>query len=196
VAVTKALMAAPGPLGRELVLPWALAGLPHNIPPSEGLDGDLLEQAVNLSRDLTAHVWDRPEDEALIASAQVLDRLRGVGPSAAVEAIASLRQPDQAQAGVLLGILAEIGERLVSDGLLSNADMMWYFNVEEVRAAIKTRRHLGSRRVGVQPWEPLVASVVLDTEPSSREFLRPAGLEPVSAMQFSRLQKGRPRLGV
>ncbi len=170
--VVRALMTAPGRLGRELVLPWAVAGLPGSFGPSAVLpgsfgpsdvpDGDLLERAVTLSRELTAQVWARPSGDALTAAASVLSRLRGLDPSDALRTVESLQTPDLEQAGELMGIISELGTRLASAGALRDAALVWHLTVAELGTALERPRRLSPGRIGAQPWEPLVAAVVFD----------------------------------
>jgi hypothetical protein len=168
----RALMTAPGRLGRELVLPWAVAGLPGSFRPSAGLpgsfrpsavpDGDLLDQAVTLSRELTEQVWALPSEDALTAAASVLGLLRGFDPSDALGTIETLQTPDPERAGELMGIISELGARLASAGVLRDAALVWHFTVAELGTALERHRRLSPGRIGAQPWEPVVAAVVLD----------------------------------
>ena len=162
VPTVRALMAAPGILGRELVLPWALAGLPDPLPQATIGDGDLLARAVSLSGSLSAQVWGRPAEEAAYVAREILDRLRGTDPTVEVARIAALSPPDPGDAAELLGIIPQLGAQLADRGVLRDARSVWHLSVAELKTSLEGGQPPDRRRVGVGPWEPLAAAVVLD----------------------------------
>lgn len=129
--VVRGLARAPGPLGEELVLPWALAGLPGDAAEAIGPGRPTLEDCGRLSRELTAHVWGEEAAVAVKMAGECLQQLHGPDPTQALARIKSLEPADPARA---IRLLADV------DALES---------------------HRSANRVGRGKWEPLIAAVVL-----------------------------------
>lgn len=122
---------ASGPLGEDLLLPWALGGLPKPVPIEGALPPDARSVAAIECRRLTAEVWDLPEDRAMASAAECIGRLLGPGPGHALDRIRRLRAPDPQRSGWLMGLVA----------------------------AMEREDHAVRRGVG--RWEPFLASVAL-----------------------------------
>lgn len=148
---------APGPLGEELVLPWAIAGMP---------DPDLaasanLEDARRLAREVTADVWRTSPDQAEDSARRCLRALRGPDPESAIVQIRRLRPPPQKSSARLLGMVAAIRQAVVDSGSAADQDAVWYMTVEQVESALAGNRRIGGARIGVGSWEPFLWSVVM-----------------------------------
>lgn len=162
IPVVRAMMAAPGVLGAELVWPSALAGLPWPLPRHPVDNGDLVRCAVESSERLASRVWGRPTEEAIGAARETLDRLRGPDPAAEIDVIRSLDPPDRDEAAQLMSIISEMGSRLAAREAVPDARSVWHLSVTDLRAAHDGDPVPVPRRVGKGPWESLVAAVVLD----------------------------------
>lgn len=162
IPVVRVMMAAPGVLGSELVWPWALAGLPWPLPRYRVGNGDLVSRAAEINERLVSRVWGRPTDEAVGAARATLDRLRGPDPAAEIELIRSLDPPDRDEATQLMSIISEMASRLAEQGAVPDPRWVWHLSVSDLRAALDGDAVPVPPRVGIGPWEPLVAAVVLD----------------------------------
>jgi hypothetical protein len=131
VTIARAAARAPGRLGEEMVLPWAIAGLPS--PQSSGDEASRLsaEEAVELRDHLVAQVWGLPADQAMAAAGECITTLLGPDPASGLRAIADVRPPDP-----------EPARRLLS----------------HVEASLRPGH---ATRLGIGRWEPFVASVTL-----------------------------------
>ncbi|HSK07827.1 MAG TPA: PEP/pyruvate-binding domain-containing protein, partial [Acidimicrobiia bacterium] len=131
VAIARAAAKAPGRLGEELVLPWAIAGLPA--PPSPPAEPSPLstEEAFELRNHLVADVWGLPADRAMAAAGECIGTLLGPDPASALPALEGARPPDP-----------EPARRLLS----------------HVEASLRPSH---ATRLGIGRWEPFVASVTL-----------------------------------
>ena len=135
VRIAQSAMRAPGKLGEELIMPWALAGLPAATPSTLEHSGSALSEAKRLSAGLTSQVWGMPPEEAADAARRCMSELLGPDPSKTLERLHNLRQPDSTTATTLMSLL---------DG-------------------VRADRRPGVTRLGVGRWEPFVASVVLSS---------------------------------
>jgi PEP-utilising enzyme, mobile domain len=131
VPVARAVIKAGGRLGDELILPWALGGLPEPGPPIEGVPVDAMASALELRDELTAEVWGLPAPAALAEARSCMRMLLGTDPRSAVNVISSLDSPDPTTAASLLALVEAM------------------------------ERNDPSPRRGVGRWEPFVAAVVL-----------------------------------
>jgi len=129
--VVQVVVSAAGRLGEELILPWALGGLPTTEPHVGNLSDDAMARAYEMRDSLVAEVWARPVEEALEAAGSCMTTLLGPDPLPALEVLASLRSPDPGRAAELLGLV----QRLERDDT--------------------------TPRRGIGRWEPFIASVVL-----------------------------------
>jgi phosphohistidine swiveling domain-containing protein len=131
VSIARAAARAPGRLGEEMVLPWALAGLPS--PQSSGAEPSQLSaaEAIEMRDHLVAQVWGLPADEAMAAAGECISSLLGPDPASGLRALADVRPPDPEPA---LRLLSHV------EGSL---------------------RPSHATRLGIGRWEPFVASVTL-----------------------------------
>ncbi len=162
IPLVQALMIAPGTLGTELVLPWALAG-----PPSSGstrpiADGDVLDQARRLSEDLTSQVWGLPAAEAMPRARSLLARLRGPIPAVDIATIHRLSLPEPDQASLLISTIHAIDELLFARGTIPRRGLAWHMSTAELRTALDGESVAAPRRIGMSVWGPLAAAVVID----------------------------------
>ena len=129
--VVRALARAPGPLGEELILPWALGGLPGGAAGPDHRRRPVVEDVERRSHELTAQVWGEETAAAAKMAGECLRQLQGPDPSSALSAIKQLQPADPDRAS----------------RLLADVD------------ALRSDRSVD--RVGTGKWEPLIAAVVL-----------------------------------
>jgi len=147
IRIARIITRAPGRLGQELVLPWALAGLPTSPPQSERGQGDTPELARELSEQLLADVWGMPAHEALDAARRCISDLLGQDPGTALDQIDRLTPPDPTLALRLLALV---------EGMQAGEDR--------------------PPRLGVGRWEPFLASVTLASGNHHRGIPAAAGV--------------------
>ena len=133
ITIARLVTRAGGRLGDELILPWALAGLPEPAPGEVEKAPDPLSRARELRDELVAEVWGMPAADALSASRACMAGVLGPDPIPALDHISGLTPPDESRARRLMGL------------------------VEELRSEDDT----ALPRLGVGRWEPFVAAVVL-----------------------------------
>ena len=173
VRVSRLAVRAPGPLGEELVLPWAFGG---RLPAGLEIASPDLGAARALSDELVSQVWEAPPDEARRVARDTIRTLRGPDPSAALARIRRLQEPCQARAGRLMGHLDRIRHELVGRGVVSDTRAGWFLTQEQIERALGDGGYVPRSRVGVGRWDPLIAAVVLQTgdvhrgTPASRGF--------------------------
>lgn len=160
IPTIRAVMAAPGPLGEELVLPWAIAGDSTLTEPVRGGVADL-RRARELSGRLTSAVWGLPPDQAMSAAQDLLVRLRGPEPAPALKTIRDLRLPDHGLAAELIGHIDGLRVAMADRGAVANPMDAWRMSTGEIEAVLAGNRRPPPSRVGTGSWEPLVAAVVL-----------------------------------
>ncbi len=132
IPIAQAAARAPGRLGEELVLPWAMAGLASRPRTTNRQTSALAAAEAEMLRDrLVAAVWDLPADQAMEAARKCASGLLGPDPGHALTRIRSLRPPDR-----------ELASRL-----LDHVD------------ALSAPSH--ATRLGVGRWEPFIASVTM-----------------------------------
>ena len=118
-------------LGEELILPWALGGLPDAEPYVGNLPEDANARAYQMRDNLVTQVWGLPVEGALDAARSCMTTLLGPDPLPALEVVGNLRPPDPEPALALWALV----QRLERDD--------------------------PAPRRGIGRWEPFVASVVL-----------------------------------
>ncbi len=162
IPLVQALMIAPGTLGTELVLPWALAGLPPWGPTQPIGDGDVLEQTRRLTEELTSQVWGLPAAVAIPKARALLARLRGPISAADTATIHRLSLPEPDQASRLISTINAIDELLLARGTISRSGLVWHMSTADLRAALDGEPVAAPRRIGMGSWEPLAAGMLLD----------------------------------
>ena len=173
IRVSRLAVLAPGPLGEEMVLPWAFGG---RLPVGSDLANPDLRVARDLSDELVSHVWESPRDEARRAARDTIRKLRGPDPAAALERIRRLQEPNQTLAGRLMGHLDRIRDEMVARGVVGGPRAAWFLTTEQIERVLGGGA-LGARsRVGLGRWDPLITAVVLQAgeihrgTPASRGF--------------------------
>jgi hypothetical protein len=104
IPIARAAARAPGPLGEELILPWAIAGLPvedRAIEPAELAPAAAME----LRDQLVSQVWDMTSEQALVAARECMIGLLGADPKPALARVRQLGKPDPEAATRLLAHL-------------------------------------------------------------------------------------------
>lgn len=152
--------AFPGPLGDELVFPWALGA--GEVPEAEAVrvedPASALHEARALSGDLAAEVWRTSADVARERAAAVSRLLLGGGVEDGCREICDLPAPDTAAARRVVGLARGVGAFLADAGVLPSAFLVWRLTSSELERAIAGARP--SLRRGPGRWEPFVADVV------------------------------------
>lgn len=156
-----AVVAAPGPIGERMVIPWAVAGLPEPGEPLSESPLTALERAGEIADELASSVWGLPPSEARAAAASTFEAIRGPDPEPAIRRLESLRRPDPARARVVLGLLLGIFQWMVDVGAASNVRSAWHMGPGRVTSAIEGHPPDPQPRVGIGQWEPLVTAVVM-----------------------------------
>lgn len=175
----------PGPLGEELVLPWALGdpvGLVRDVEPADLPPRVALNEATEHASRLTAEVWSRPRDEAAGRALRALRAIRGSEPQDAWEAIATLRRPDPERAALVLACMATVRRAMVEAGAITWADLGWYLELEQVRRVLDGEPVTKRQRIGFDRWEPFNAAVVM------REDRMAHGVSAAPGIAFGRLR--------
>ena len=132
VPVARVAARAPGRLGEELILPWAIAGgLPRAPSSRPGLSPLTAGEAIELRDRLVSQVWGLPAGQALVAAAQSFKALLGPDPASGLALLAAVGRPEPQSA---LRLLAHV------DGSMRPSHVT---------------------RLGIGRWEPFVASVAL-----------------------------------
>lgn len=165
IDVVRVVTLAPGALGEEMVLPWAMAGLPDV---DLGGEGATIEEARGLSRQLTEQVWGAPLAQAEPAAARMLNALRGDDPGSVIPMIRRLRRPDPRKASRLLAALRAFRVEMAERGVAVDEDSAWYLDLDSMDRAREGKGVTVPHRLGIGRWEPLVASVVLSASTPAR----------------------------
>ena len=131
VPIARVVVRVGSRLGDELILPWALGGLPTAEPHAGNLPHDAMALAFQMRDSLTSEVWGLSAEKALAAARACMTTLLGPDPLPALVVVGNLRPPDPEAAASLWALV----QRLERDDPVS--------------------------RRGIGRWEPFVASVVL-----------------------------------
>ncbi|MGH2672937.1 MAG: PEP-utilizing enzyme, partial [Actinomycetota bacterium] len=152
--------AFPGPLGDQLVFPWALGA--GEVPEAEQVGVEdpawAIHEARALSGDLAARVWGTSPNVARERAAAVSRLLLEGRVAEGCREIRDLPAPDTAAARRVVGLVQGVGAFLADAGVLPSALLVWRLTASEVRSAIAGARP--SLRRGPGRWEPFVADVV------------------------------------
>lgn len=171
IQLMRTVVAAPGALGEEFVLPWGLVGIPNSDEVVPVVDADMADVRA-LSDELISEVWGSFPEQARALAEDSLSLVRGPDPVAGLERISRTHSPDRHKASKLLGLLAGIRHRMVGLGVASNEDSAWHLTGGEVDAALRGEPVRLRHRLGLGKWEPLIAHVVLVS--GERRFGTPA----------------------
>ncbi|MGH8935861.1 MAG: PEP/pyruvate-binding domain-containing protein [Acidimicrobiia bacterium] len=154
----------PGPLGEELVLPWAL-GL-EVIPEAESIRSltgaaAALAEAENLVGHLAAGTWGLPPVRARRAARSTIGSLHGPRPGAALRRLEGLRPADLPSMRRLLAHLNGVADFLVGRDVLPSRQSLWSLSLAEVRRVLtdEAPTPLRTSRSGPGPWEPFLFGV-------------------------------------
>ncbi len=100
IGVARVAARAPGRLGEEMVIPWALAGLPSQVDIEPRALPD--DEVAALRDRLVSQVWQGPPEEAASAAEECMSGLLGPEPARWLDRVAALPHPDPNDAGRLL----------------------------------------------------------------------------------------------
>ena len=161
VQLARTTVRAPGKLGGELVLPWAIAtvpppGEPEALPPLAAL-----EEATALSAGLTSGVWGSSAGSATETARRCIAGLLGPDPFDQLESLRSTKRPDERDSARLMSLLATVRTEIARLGVVADSEAAWHLSVEEIRAVFQDGIRPSLDRVGTARFEPFVASVVL-----------------------------------
>ncbi|HEX5695773.1 MAG TPA: PEP-utilizing enzyme [Acidimicrobiia bacterium] len=158
----RAVVLAPGVLGEEMVLPWAIGGISDEIDP---VGPPVSVQRVrNMARELTEEVWGLPWPHASAAANRLMAELRGEDPLQVVARLRMLRPPDPEKASRLLSSLLAARIEMVERGVVAEEQAAWHLGFDEIESALDgVSIPVAPPRLGISRWEPLVASVILSS---------------------------------
>jgi hypothetical protein len=162
----RAVVLAPGVLGEEMVLPWAIGGISDEIDPVGPPVS--VERMRSMARELTEEVWGLPWPYASAAAERLMADLRGEDPVQVVARLRGLRPPDPEKASRLLSSLLAARTEMVERGVVAEEQEAWHLGLEEIESAGDGVPIPAAPRLGIGRWEPLVASVVLSSGPRLR----------------------------
>jgi phosphohistidine swiveling domain-containing protein len=152
--------AFPGPLGDQLVFPWALGA--GEVPEAEQVGVEdpawAIHEARALSGDLAARVWGTSPDVARERAAAVSRLLLQGRVAEGCREIRDLPAPDMAAARRVVGLVRGVAAFLAEAGFLPSPLLVWRLTASELERAIAGERP--SLRRGPGRWEPFVADVV------------------------------------
>jgi hypothetical protein len=155
----------PGPLGEEVVLPWAVASPSSFLDGFDPIDVEPLEAFVEASqqaRALTAEVWGARKADSSDRAAEAVRELRGDQPMRSVGAMLALRAPDADRSSTVLGLLATVRAALVEAGAVGRPEQAWHLSSQEIADILRAGRASEMRsRIGFDRWEPFDAAVVV-----------------------------------
>ena len=157
----RAVVLAPGVLGEEMVLPWAIGGISEDIEPVGPPVS--VERMRIMARELTEEVWGLPWSRASASAAQLMADLRGEDPIQVVARLHRLRPPDPVKASRLLSSLFAVRQEMVERGVAAEEQAAWHLGLDEIESALDGMAVPMATRLGISRWEPLVASVLLSS---------------------------------
>jgi phosphohistidine swiveling domain-containing protein len=150
----------PGPLGDELVLPWAVGA--DDVPEAETVrvesPASALHDARALAGELAARVWGTSPDVARERAAAVAQLLLEGRVEDGCHEIRGLSAPDSGAARRVVALVRGVGALLAGAGALPSPRLVWGLTALELESAIAGARP--SLRRGPGRWEPFVADVV------------------------------------
>lgn len=161
VEVVRSVVRAPGVLGDEVVLPWAIAGGGDVEVVETSLGSDPIRSVIRLARELTEEVWGLPWQTARPAATSLMSALRGGDVDGSISTLRQLSRPDPDRASTLLGTLHSLRMEMVELGMVADESEAWHLGLEQIEAAREGRRRTVPTRLGMGQWEPLIAHVVL-----------------------------------
>jgi len=158
--LARLVAAFPGPLGDELVLPWALGA--GEVPTADAVDvvdpASALREARATAGELAAAIWGTAPSVATERAAAVSRLLLTGRVSDGCREIRDLPAPDTAIANRVIGLVLGLGAFLTDAGVLPSALLVSRLTVSELEGAIAGDRP--PLRRGPGRWEPFVADVV------------------------------------
>jgi PEP-utilising enzyme, mobile domain/Pyruvate phosphate dikinase, AMP/ATP-binding domain len=158
IRIARLAVLAPGPLGEEMVIPWALGGRwpsPVNVLTSDP------RIARRLRDELMSQVWEASPAEANRAARNTIRELRGPDPAAALDRIRGLRKPDPGRAALLMGHIDRIRCEMEARGVVSGLGAAWFLDMGQIERALDGPTLRIDSRVGLGRWDPLIAAVIL-----------------------------------
>jgi len=161
--VARLVAAFPGPLGDELVFPWALGS--GEVPAADAVDAvdvdepaAALREARGTAAELAAEVWGTSSAVARERAAAVARLLLEGGVVDGCGEIRDLSAPDTSAAHRVLDLVQGLGAFLADAGVLPSVSLIWRLTIPELERAIAGDRP--PLRRGPGRWEPFVADVV------------------------------------
>lgn len=163
VEVAQLVERFPGPLGEQLVLPWALAwrsALPvvtASTPSQDPVED--LARAVEMAQQLTKQAWQDRADGGVDVVA-LLTELRGPAPGPALERLVRTRRTDEGPVRALLAVLDGLAGALAASGRLRTPGRMWRATADALRSIVSDAEHVDAQRIGPDRWEPFLHAAV------------------------------------
>jgi phosphohistidine swiveling domain-containing protein len=158
--LARLVTAYPGPLGDELVTPWAIGS--EDLPAADRIDVDdpvsALSEARTSAGDLAAEVWGASPAVARKRAATMSRLLLEGHVTDGCREIRDLPAPDPTVARRVVGLVRGVAAFLAEAGFLPSPLLVWRLTASELERAIAGERP--SLRRGPGRWEPFVADVV------------------------------------
>jgi hypothetical protein len=151
----------PGPLGMDLVLPWAVglrdpAALDRIGPIRVDSDTEAIVGIEAAARPLAEAVW---RERGSGRSGEVLAQLAG-DPQGVSDELGALAEPGLEAAAQIVGLIRGLGESLAASGRLGHPDEVWFLSLTGLEALAAGRAGGAPLWIGPDRWEPLGAAVV------------------------------------
>jgi len=203
IAVRVAHLAAQygGPLGDELVLPWAVGSLdlpsPSAVAPLASADPlAAFAEARAIAATLSTATWGHDghrSAESVRAAREALTALRDGLQAESLAKLDAARLPNVAQGVRLVALLRGIGRHLVDAGALAGVDDVWRLSAVDLERALRDP-HLTARRTAAprEGWEPFVYLTVVANGSAHAGTPASPGIGAGSAWFASRPDAARP----
>jgi hypothetical protein len=164
--VARLALRFPGPLGEELILPWALGhdSIQEAEPGVSLLDaGAALDEAEVLAGRLAADTWGLPPVQAMRKARSTINALRGARPGIALRRLQSLRPAELTAIRRLLATLTGVADVLVRRDVIPSRDSLWTLSLPEARRAVTEQAPvaLGAGQLGPGRWDQFLFGVAL-----------------------------------
>ena len=151
----------PGPLGEDVVFPWAaapgadLSGTPCRIDDP----ADALREALMLGKQLTLEAWGGGRNMIAGEVAATFRTLLGPDPEVAIDRLSRLRPVDHSLGHRAISLLQAIARHLVGEGRLRGEHEIWRLSPAACMKAIEGSA-VPLTPLGPTRWEPFVFDVV------------------------------------
>jgi phosphohistidine swiveling domain-containing protein len=151
----------PGPLGEDVILPWAaapgadLAATPCRLSDPVGA----LREALMLGERLAGEAWGGWRTSIAGEVAATFRGLLGPAPEAAIERLGRLRPVDPMLGRRAISLMRAIAHRLVGEGVLRSEREIWRLSPSACARAVRGSGTVVPPPLGPSRWEPFLFDV-------------------------------------